>query len=93
MLIAVAGSVRAGELPKLFAAGEWAEPVVDADGYAVRGRLVLYERVAADFPCQDRREVSVYVELQDASAAVGRSVRMFCDFERVRVPRPVRGRF
>jgi hypothetical protein len=41
----------------------------------VRGRLVLCEKHRSD----DRREVAVYVELQDASRSVGRSMQLFCD--------------
>lgn len=70
----VVGSAAA-EVPELFAAGEWSKPVVDSRGYALRGRLVIGERRRGE----ERREVAVYVELQDASEAVGRSMRIYCD--------------
>jgi hypothetical protein len=69
------GLGQAAEGPKVLAAGEWSGPVADGRGYAVRGRLVLGEKLLGD----DRREVVVYVELQDATESVGRSMRLFCD--------------
>jgi hypothetical protein len=66
------------EGPKVLAAGAWSKPVADSRGCALRGRLVLCEKRVGD----DRREVAVYVELQDAGEAVGRSVRLFCDLGR-----------
>jgi hypothetical protein len=78
MVWALGGPGQAAEPPRLIAAGDWSKPVPDQRGFAVRGRLVLCERVVSD----DRREVAVYVELQDASDAVGGSVRLFCDFGR-----------
>jgi hypothetical protein len=73
---ALGGLGQAADGPKVIAAGEWSKPVADAGGYAVRGRLVLCEKPVRD----DRREVAVYVELQDASAFVGGSRWLFCDF-------------
>ncbi len=67
---------RAAAGPRLRAAGAWSEPVADLRGFAVRGRLALYEKPGLS----GRREVAVYVELQDASEAVGRSMHLFCDF-------------
>jgi hypothetical protein len=67
---------QAAKGPKVIAAGAWSKPVADSRGYAVRGRLVLAEKPVRD----DRRQVAVYVELQDASEAVGGSMRLFCDF-------------
>jgi hypothetical protein len=61
--------------PKEVAAGAWSKPVADSRGYAIRGRLVLCEKRAGD----GRREVAVYVELQDASESAGGSMRLFCD--------------
>jgi hypothetical protein len=72
---AFCGHMRASEPPKVLVAGEWSKPVADSRSYAVRGRLVLCEKVSAD----DRRHVAVYVELQDASEHVGGSMRLFCD--------------
>jgi hypothetical protein len=70
------GPIRAAEPSKVIASGDWSKPVADARGYAVRGRLVLCEKPAGD----DRRHVAVYVELQDASQAIGGPMRLFCDF-------------
>jgi hypothetical protein len=61
--------------------------VADKDGSAVRGRLVLCERAAVvggqdGAPRENRRAVAVYLELQDASEAVGRPMQIFCDFGR-----------
>ena len=75
ILAALGGLGQAAEGPKLIAAGEWSKPVADTRGFAVRGRLVLCEKRLSD----DRREVAVYVELQDASEFVGSSMRLFCD--------------
>ena len=64
--------------PKLVATGDWSKPVADSRGYAVRGRLVLCERMVGE----DRREVAVYVELQDVKESIGESMRLFCDLGR-----------
>ena len=66
---------QAAEGPKVIAEGEWSKPVDDNRGYAVRGRLVLCEKFAGD----DLREVAVYVELQDASKAIGQGMQLFCE--------------
>jgi len=66
---------HAAEGPKVIAAGEWSKPVDDNRGYAVRGRLVLCENRAGT----DRREVAVYVELQDASEARGSGMQLYCE--------------
>jgi hypothetical protein len=60
----------------VIAEGDWSKPVADTRGYSVRGRLVLCEKARSD----DRREVAVYVELQDANEFIGGSMRIFCDF-------------
>jgi len=60
--------------PILVAEGNWSRPVSDSQGYALRGRLVLYEKNIA----KEKREVIVYVELQDASDFTGNSIRVFC---------------
>src|SRR5439155_24349318 len=75
---ALGASARAAEPPKVVAAGEWSKPVADNRARALRGRLVLAEKVVTD----ERREFVVYVELQDASEAIGGSMRLFCDFGR-----------
>lgn len=75
---ALCGSGRAAEEPRLIAAGEWSKPVTDSRGSALRGRLVLCEKMVGE----DRREVAVYVELQDASDHVGPGLNLFCDFGR-----------
>ena len=64
--------------PEVIAAGEWSKPVADNRGTALRGRLVLGEKVVGP----ERREVAVYVELQDASEAIGSPIRVFCDLGR-----------
>jgi len=75
ILWALGGASQAADPPKVFADGEWSKPVADTRGFAVRGRLVLCEKRVSD----DRREVAVYVELQDANDSVGSSMRIFCD--------------
>lgn len=77
--VALCGSTRAVETPRVIASGEWSKPVADARGYAVRGRLVLCEKKVAE----DRRESAVYVELQDASPFIGSGMRLFCNFRPV----------
>lgn len=62
--------------PKVIAEGDWSNPVADTRGFEVRGRLVLCEKPRSD----DRREIAVYVELQDARESIGGSMRIFCDF-------------
>ncbi len=70
---------QAAEGPKVVAEGKWSKPVVDKDGYAVRGRLVLCEKVVPD----DRRHVSVYIELQDVCDFVSSSgMQLYCDLGR-----------
>ena len=69
------GHGQADEGPKVIAAGQWSKAVADSRGSALRGRLVLCEKSLG----KDRREVAVYVELQDASEAVGSSLQLFCD--------------
>jgi hypothetical protein len=70
-------AVRAVEQPRVIAAGEWSEPVTaDSSGCALRGRLVICEQGISD----ERREVAVYLELQDARDSVGGGTRLFCDF-------------
>ena len=72
--LVLVGSARA-EGPKTLAEGEWSKPVADSRGRAVRGRLVLGEKPAPE----GRRAVAVYVELQEASEAIGGSLRLFCE--------------
>lgn len=73
--LAIACACQASEPPRDIAVGEWSKPVADSRGYALRGRLVLAEKRYSD----ERREVAVYVELQDASEAIGGGMRIFCD--------------
>jgi hypothetical protein len=61
--------------PKDIFSGAWSKPVADSRGAALRGRLVLAERVVS----AERRAVVVYVELQDAREAIGGSMQLFCD--------------
>jgi hypothetical protein len=79
MLIwAVAGFGQAGDPPTVIATGDWSKPVADSRGRPVRGRLVLCAKPVSD----ERREVAVYVELQDASDSIGETVQLFCDLGR-----------
>jgi hypothetical protein len=71
-------SVGAEDPPKEIAFGAWSKPVLDTRGYAVRGRLVLCEHRRSE----ERRDIVVYVELQDASDFVGSSVQLYCDMGR-----------
>lgn len=66
---------RGAEEPKIIAAGDWSKPVTDARGFALRGRLVLCEKVVS----AERRETAVYVELQDASESIGGLMQIYCD--------------
>jgi hypothetical protein len=65
------------EEPKTIAESLWSKPVADSRGYALRARLVLAERKRDE----DRREVAVYVELQDASdfIFIGGSMQLYCE--------------
>ena len=72
---ALGGSGQAADPPKVIAEGDWSKPVADTRAFAVRGRLVLCEKPRSD----NRREVAVYVELQDARESIGNSMRIFCD--------------
>ena len=69
------GHGQAAERPKVIAEGEWSKPVADSRGYAVRGRLVLCEKLVGS----DRREVAVYVDLQDVCEFIGNGMQLFCD--------------
>jgi hypothetical protein len=77
-LFALACIARAADGPKVIAAGEWSKPVTDTRGYALRGRLVLCEKVVAE----DRREIAVYVELQEASDSYGEPFQVFCELNK-----------
>lgn len=78
LLWALGGAGQAADPPIAVATGDWSKAVADSRGYAVRGRLVLCERA---WGADGRREVSVYVELQDAKDSVGgESAKIFCDF-------------
>ena len=76
---AIVGLGQAADAPKLLAAGKWSKPVADTQGYALRGRLLLCEKLVSE----DRREVAVYVELQDASEFVGSSMWLFCELGKI----------
>jgi hypothetical protein len=64
--------------PKVITEGAWSKPVADNRGRALRGRLVLAERRVN----VERREIVVYVELQDASEAIGNTMHLFADMGR-----------
>jgi hypothetical protein len=79
ILWSVGAAAVAADPPKVIATGDWSKPVADTRGYAVRGRLVLCEKVVS----ADRREVAVCIELQDAKESVGgESMRLVCDLGR-----------
>ncbi len=79
VLCTLGGEGHAAEPPKAIATGEWSKAVADTRGFAVRGRLVLCEKVLGE----ERREVAVYVEFQDARDSVGgEATQIFCDFGR-----------
>jgi hypothetical protein len=65
----------AADGPNVIALGDWSKPAVGKDGYALRGRLVLCEKVVSE----DRREVAVYIELQDASESVHPDLQLWCE--------------
>jgi hypothetical protein len=78
ILCVFAGRASLAVESKEIAVGDWSKPVADNRGRAIRGRLLLCEkRVSAD-----RREVAVYIELQDVSEAVGETMLLFGDFGR-----------
>jgi hypothetical protein len=63
---------------KVVAEGEWSKPVADSNAYALRGRLVIGEKVVS----AERREFTVFVELQDASDFIGRGMLLYCEMSR-----------
>lgn len=67
LAVCLGGFCQAADAPKIVAAGEWSKPVTDDRGYAVRGRLMLCEKMLA----KDRPDLAVYVELQDATESIG----------------------
>lgn len=75
LVLSHGGRGQAADPPKVLSEGAWSKAVSDSRGYAVRGRLVLCEKPRND----DRREVIVYIELQDARESLGGSMRLFCD--------------
>jgi hypothetical protein len=74
-LLFLAASASAADGPTVIALGGWSKSVADKDGYALRGRLVLCEKVVSE----DRREVAVYLELQDASEFIGHGMQLWCE--------------
>jgi hypothetical protein len=78
IIFAVALACPAAEPPKLIAAGDWSKPVADRRGRAVRGRLIVCEKPAAG----ELRETVLYVELQDASEAVGATIHLYCEMDK-----------
>src|SRR4051812_22964778 len=63
---------------RVIAEGPWSKPVADARGFAVRGRLVLVEKLVH----AERREIAVHVELQEAADFIGPSLRLFCEMSK-----------
>ena len=76
-LLAVTTPAQA-EGPQVIAVGPWSKPVADHRGYALRGRLVLCEKVVSE----DRREVAVYIELQDACDFIGHGMQLWCELSK-----------
>jgi hypothetical protein len=75
LAVCLGGFCQAADAPKIVAVGEWSKPVTDDRGYTVRGRLMLCEKMLT----KNRPDLAVYVELQDATESIGRSLRLFCD--------------
>jgi hypothetical protein len=75
LLVTLAATALAADGPTVIAFGDWSKPVTGKDGYALRGRLVLCEKVVSD----DRREVAVYIELQDASESIHPDLQLWCE--------------
>jgi hypothetical protein len=69
---------HADQAARVIATGDWSKAVKDNADYALRGRLVLGERRIV-VGGRERYEIITYIELQDASEASGRSMRVFCD--------------
>ncbi len=74
-----AAVAQAKEPAKIIATGEWSQAVKDHEDYALRARILLGERPVV-LGGRERHEIITYIELQDASEAVGRSMQLFCDF-------------
>jgi len=75
LIVFLVAPASAADGPTVFALSDWSKPVADKDGYALRGRLVLCEKVVSE----DRREVAVYIELQDASDFIGHGMQLWCE--------------
>lgn len=79
-LLLLAGSctrLGAAEVVEL-AAGAWSEPVADARGYALRGRLLVCEA----HPRSDLVDIAVYVELEEVSNFIGGDVAVYCELSK-----------
>src|SRR5262245_30639017 len=77
LLLSLASAALA-DGPRVIASGEWSKAVADKDGYSLRGRLVLCEKVVA----AERREVALYVELQDACDFIGHGIQVWSELAR-----------
>src|SRR5690349_18687906 len=71
--IATLGHSAFAEDSQLLAAGAWSKSVSDTEGFSLRGRLVLYERRVGP----ERRDSTVYIELQDASEGASRPLQLY----------------
>jgi hypothetical protein len=60
-------------LPKVIAEGEWSKPTDNGIGNALRGRLMLCEKVRTDYV----REVVVFLEFHNASIG---DLAIYCEF-------------
>ncbi len=63
----------------ILAAGAWSDPVADSGGYAIRGRLLLCETPQHRGPAGS--DTAVYLELQEWSDFVARTLQIYCDME------------
>lgn len=75
LALLLATSALAADGPTVIALSDWSKPAIGKDGYALRGRLVLCEKVVS----ADRREVAVYIELQDASDSIHPDLQLWCE--------------
>lgn len=78
VIVLFAAIARATGPARIIASGEWSQAVKDHEDYALRGRILLGERRVV-IGGRERHEIITYLELQDASEAVGRSMQVFCD--------------
>jgi hypothetical protein len=59
--------------------GDWSQPVSDATGYAIRGRLLIEQK--SQYRGGLPFDIAVYLELQEHSRFLGGPVEISCDFD------------